>query len=600
MKEEWASRVEDETRNLKEKWQPRDNRFLADRRLRDLIPPTEIKGVEQITLNEPKIVWETSVTLLSLYTPRFRIPLTTNIPDEEKAKINKVERFLTGVFREIDRNFQEQGNSNWFRSLAYWVCGGWYAVFPLVVKEDGETKFYCDLYDPITVYPEWDSKGLRKLARAYTTFGSEARSIIEDFGMEVTKPIGDKESIEVINYWERTYDGIYNCVLVGGEPIKPWTKEDFPYIPIFVGTVGGSPERAYAQGDVKYVANMGESILSSNKDMYEKMNRFLSFMMQISASSAYPPQMDFSQEGMETIPPEKFAPGVIIPRKLGEPIQPIPLVTTPIDANAILSLMGNQIQKGGLPYSVYGTLPFELSGFALSQLLAAVHRRLGTQLNAYNYIISRCCVEFIRQFRASGGKIDLLVEGRQGRKGELFIEEFKKDDIPKIRYIEVDTPLVISKDKSQQIIMAKQALAPPAVLSRETLWDEFLDVQDSDLEWKRIIDDMMLELPIVQQINIVEELREKARSAVATGKNVTAQVYLKYADMIEKQIQMAIMPKPAQPSTPGIAPGTMPPEMGAQGGPSSDEMAAILGQGPSGLSRRPQTPEERAQSKRGV
>ena len=52
---------------------------------------------------------------------------------------------------------------------------------------------------------------------------------------------------------------------------------------------------------------------------------------------------------------------------------------------------------------------------------------------------------------------------------------------------------------------------------------------------------------------------------------------------------------PVAPGQPGVSPSGMPPEMGATGASSPDAVRAALGVGSPGLSRRPQTPEERSQ-----
>src|SRR3990170_7395015 len=145
--------------NLVQFWMARDVRIKAERRMIALTEPRKVKGFVSVTINDPKVMYDTSVALLSGFDPRIRLPLT-NQPDEEKDKMNKAERFLIGVIRELDRKQALLGRDSVLRELAYYVCSGWYSVFPYISEADGVPEFNIIFYDPMTVYPQWGSRGL--------------------------------------------------------------------------------------------------------------------------------------------------------------------------------------------------------------------------------------------------------------------------------------------------------------------------------------------------------------------------------------------------------------------------------------------------------
>lgn len=186
----------------------------------------------------------------------------------------------------------------------------------------------------------------------------------------------------------------------------------------------------------------------------------------------------------------------------------------------------------------------------------------------------------MRQFRLKGKKIELLVEKPERRnKGETFIEDFIPDDIPTTSFVDISAPIALPTDKAQQFVLARQAIQQPQLMSRPTLWDELLDVQDYELEYKRIIDDQMMELPVMKTITLIERLRDKAEFYKKQNLPKVADAINRYADQVELTISQ---PQAEAPS--GQAPG-MNPEMMSQEtamGGMPDAIKAAIGMKPPG------------------
>ena len=525
--------IEEHKTKLQTFWQARDAQMKLERSVISLTEPPKIQGFVQIILNDPKVVFATSVALLSGFEPIVRLPLSTQSP-EEKDKMNKAERFLIGVLRELDRKQISLGKDRLLREMAYHICSGWYSVFPLIEIIGGQPEFSCIIYDPITVYPQWGTKGLKRLVRTYMTDRVSADIMLEENNWNIELK-ADQNEVEVVNYWEKDKKGIYNAVLIGGEVAKTWKKEPFLDIPIITGTVAGIPQTL---GDAK-IMRRGENVITANLGTYRQMNRIMSLVVQIIQDEAYPNLLDYTVEGLPALRKEDLGSAGIIARKVGEPVETLKKAGIPMgELNVAWQYLSGSSQRAGLPYIVFGGLPFEISGFALSQLFSAVKHKLAPYMNSLQALISQLCAEYMRQFiQLKINKIALVTESSKRRgKGETFIEDYSYKDIPKTSFVEVTIPLALTVDKAQQIMMARQALPPPALLSRPTLWDEFLDVQDAELEYERIIDDKTLELPIMQTITLIEKLKGKAEALRAKGLNKGADALDRYAAYLEASL----------------------------------------------------------------
>lgn len=585
-----------ETKNLEDYWQERNAQMMEDREMLHLIKPIQRQGQPKWVSNEPKVAYETSVALISSYSPRFRMPLTINFEEEEKGKMSKAERLLVGVFRTFDARQFARGQSYWLREFAYWLLSGWYSVFNVVRSGDKGVEFIADLWDPMTVYPEWDADGLVKCARTFETDKKTAMSMVYAWQAKGLKTEFKEPSrnikIKIINYWllERgaKKNKVYNAIYVAGQPIKPLTLTEFDHIPIHIGTVG-VPER----GTENWKKRVGENFIASNRDMHKYENEMISLMIKILTATAYPNIITSSQSGAPVVKAEDFrGDSSVIPIKLNEKIELMKHAATPAEALQLLSWIGKQRQKGSIPDIVFGGVPFELSGFAISQLMAAIRYKIAPYLNTMQYVMGQIGSDSLHQYKKGKfPKITLSTTNpKELEKGLFFVEEFKPSDVPESSFVEVTIPITSALDKTQQILFARQALSPPQLLSRQTIWDEVLDVQDSEQEYARILQDEMLEDPMVKQIGILEQLRQRVELYKSKNMTAEANALKRYIMMLEMQLGM----RKGIPTAPGVPSQVSPPEMGAVG-ISPDVLGAVAGKGPSGLRRPPQTPEQRAE-----
>ena len=601
MKTEETTQIQTEANELENYWKERNVRILEDRDIINLVKQPLQEGEKNWVSNEPKTFYDTAKSLISSYPPRVRMPLSMNYDPEEKDKISKTERLALGIFRQINDRRMGIGESFWLRDLAHWILSGYYNVFSWVKKTGDEVYFMADLWDPLTCYPWWDNEKMVRFARSYECDKTTAMGLVDSWKGSGLKfdfkfPL-NQEHVKLINYWrDNSYvkngkltHQIKNAILMGDVVIKPLTlHKQFSRIPIFSGTVG-IPEKSASN----WQSLNGENIIAADRDMYDYTNTIFKLWAEITAAMAWPNIVTTSQSGKPVIKPEQAkGHGSIMAKRHGELIELLKTASTPSEARDLMAVINQWKQKGALPDIVYGGVPVELSGFAISQLMAAIKYKMAPYLVTMQYVVAQVLTELLMQYkRGKFSKISLTtVDVKSPKKDQkFFVEDYSATDVPDRVFMEVTIPVTSPLDKTQQIIFARQALTEPQLLSMETIWDEILEVQDSEQEYERISQDRMLRDPIVQQIAIIEQLRLREEMYRGIGKGIEADALHRYILQLEMQIGM----RQGIPQTSsGIPPNVMPPEAMQ----SPDMTSAALNLTPGGINRRPQTPEERASS----
>ena len=587
--------IEKEAENLTKYWQLRNVQMEKDREIINLIKPAPKTDEVRWFSNEAKIFYDTCVALLSSYPPRYRLPLSRNFTPEEKDKMNKAERFIMGIFRELDHRQISRGQSYWLREFAYWVLSGWYAIFRRIDRQGKDVKFIADIWDPMTVYPEWDNEKLTRCIRTFSVDKASALTMVYGWKKKGYKLSGEfkepkDEQVKVINYWLDERGKIYNALQVGDSIVKEMTLEKFKRIPIYTGAIG-VPDRITPL----WQQRLGENIIAPNRDMFDYENKMISLMATIIAETAYPNIITKTRTGEAAFDSKDLKGyGSQVSLRLEDQVELLKHAATPAEAQYVMSWIARQKQKASFADTVYGGVPqIEISGFALSQYMAAIKYRIAPYLTTMQYVMGDIGRDFLEDYRiGKHPKVNLnTTDPSSLRKGLFFMEAFEPADIPEVSYVDVTIPVTSSVDKTQQILYARQALQPPQLMSRETLWDEILDIQDSEQEYARIIQDEVLELPIVKQIATIEQLRNREKQFRLSGMDAEADAIKTYITALEMQLGLTKSPISGKPG--GVPPSMMPPEAIN----SPDMLRAAVGKPPSGLSRRAQTAEERAESK---
>jgi len=500
--------------------------------------------------------------------------------------MNKTERFIIGIYRALNEHVYSMGGLSWQYDLAYWVLLGWVSCFGIVEKTAEGVQFRADLWDTKNVYPEWDDSGMKRCVRAYEVDEAVAKELAHKWQskglkFQYQKPKDGFKS-EVVNYWLRTMDGdtpkIWNGILLNGVLAKPITlQKNLRRIPIHVGAIG-SPDRTSPGWEER----QGESVLYANRDMIDYRNKMISLYAEIVAETAYPNVVTKTRTGQ---PPfregELKGHGSEINLKLEDQIELLKHAATPQEAAVLLTWLGQRLSEGFFPPPVYGMSQYDQSGFAISQLLAAVQNRIGANVKLMEMSISYIIMDLLYQYKAGKfPKVTLsTTDPHSLKRGMFYLEDFSHDDIPDRTYVETKIPLATQFDKTQQILNAKQALTPPQIYSLETIWEMDDQIQDFDVEWERIVQDRVRQDPFVISMDIVSGLWERYEALKANpNTQQAAEALKKYILIKEMQIGMRqgipVSPNGGQ----SISPNQMPPEMTMS--PNPDQARAMQGQPP--------------------
>ncbi len=571
-----------DTNELEGFWHLRDHQMLEDRKILNLFEShlghTE-HGVPILRSttdhpfwisNDAKVNFETALALISSFDPRFRMPLTVNPDADQREKMSKAERFALGIFRELDKRRRRVGGVVWHRDFAYWVLGGWYAVFTMVKRQGKSVQFLADLWDPITCYPEWDADKLVKLARKFEVDAKTGRTMLHDWQTEgadiATAGWPVSGQVNVINYFRDEDGKIFNEIRVGDVVVQSKFLKQFENkgIPVKIGGVGVQ-EKSSADWQMRW----GESFIAANRQMYDHENTIWSLLAEIMRTQSFPNLLNMTRTGNASVRTEDVrGHGQVIPLKQGDTLDLLRNAAAPSEVFQLLDMIRVQKQKGSLPDIVFGSVPVELSGFAIAQLMAAIRFKVAPYLEVKDATMGDITTSLLEQYRDGDGTkafppVTLMtVDPKALRKGEFYVEDFKPSDVPDTTFVEVDTPITSALDKTQQIIFARQALEQPQLLSRETLWDDILEVQDAEQEKVRIAEDMLESNPLMQQLAILEAMQRKAEKLREAGMPTKAAIVEREIQQIELNLglRQGILQQPGSPS--GVPPNVLPPEMG--------------------------------------
>jgi hypothetical protein len=450
------------------------------------------EGYQSYTSTEPMAYFNKIVSLLASGEIKIRIPVSNKLKGERSRQDGK-ERFLIGIFKANDERLELLGQPSLLSTLAGFICiRGWFCgVAKLIKDESGETYAYITPYDPLHTSWGIGSRGIQwiclKSKKTYDEIEEEYGIRLDgqasqrsnayprdNRGRFVSPSSSEDEGIDVYDF----DDGFYNIVVADDKYLKEPELHGSPRCPGFVGSVGSLPLiQSRTMGRKNNVVHHGESIYAGLRLIFPKLNLVLSTMLQLVALSRNQAFTYTSRDGTKTLEDNPMLEGSQVPLSDGESIDIIPLLEMSKDTAGFMSLVTGEVQRLGLPYSVYGQLAFQLSGYAVNLLKQAtdapiVPRKRAIE-SAFRQIEGLISDQYVtRQFDA------LTLSGR-GNNRDWFEEEFGPEVIMDIGRPEVTLVVPTPQDALQQLTMAIQA-DKAKILPRRVIWDEYLERQDTD------------------------------------------------------------------------------------------------------------------------
>ena len=464
--------------------EPLRDRMEDDHSLYRLDPYDAGEGYQSYTSNEPQTFADKVIGWITSAEMTVRVP-HDGADQELRTKNDEKERFLIGILKAADERLcslmmpQLRDQLAWYSTIR-----GWYAGRALLAKrEDGSTYVDITPWDPLHTYwglgPEGLDWACHKMIKTkdqifaqynvkvdWDTPQTAEGSFVYDFY--------DKEMNTIV-----IYNGNTNSPLT--RVVKKQTRHGASRVPVFLGPVGATPLIVGLANTsiTDTVADMGESVFRSTRELYPKHNLMMSTMLELTARSRRQGLKVRSRDGTKTLDEDPYLEGSEISLAQGEEVEPLGLLEVAKETGAFMGLVAGELQRGSLPHSVYGEVPFQLSGYAINTLRQGVDTVVGKYLRsiekAYQMIFNIIADQY-----SSGSYKSMEVSGMDKNR-TYFSQEITPDVIKGAGAPVVHLIGQLPQDDMTKFSMAQIASeGPTPLLSDRAIRDRILAIQDAD------------------------------------------------------------------------------------------------------------------------
>ena len=543
--------------------EPLRQRMQDDHALYRLEPYDAGEGYQSYTSNDPQTYAEKVIGWITGAEMTVRIPHDGAEP-ELRERNDMKERFLIGVLRAADERLGRlmlptlRDQIGW-----YSVLRGWYAGRALLAKrEDGSTYVDITPWDPLHTYWCTGPEGLDWICYKVPKTKSQ---IYSQYNVKVDWE--SSHTADGINVYD-FYDKEFNTILIHNgsknQPlvrvIKKQIRHGSDQVPAFLGPIGSNPYVvALSQSTMEdTIADVGESVFRATRDLYPKHNLMMSTLLELTARSRRQGLIVRSRDGMKSLDEDPYLEGSEISLAQNENVEPLGLLEMAKETGAFMSLISGEMQRGSIPHSVYGELPFQLSGFAINTLRQGVETVVNKYLRgvekAYQMIFNLISDQY-----AAGSFKSMEVSGMD-RNRVYFTEEISPDSLKNTGQPVVSLIGQLPQDDMTRYSMAQIAReGPTPLLSDRAIRDRILAIQDADQ-----MDDSIKE-QLAERMLPEAALWTLLRAAERQGRDDLARFYVGELTSLIMQKRQAAEMRNAEMG--GGAPGGPPGQAGPPGPP---------------------------------
>lgn len=505
---------------LKAAWSQRDTRIREMYGLRRLEDKLKTQGYDSAVTNDPKNMIKLAVYLLAALPVRHSIPSLLDKAEQEKNAV--CERALESLWREKDQEQRLVGRKPWRWELADLLCmTGWYSV--VVDVQAGEKKspvFIAEIWNPARVYPEWGDTGLAALLYEYelTERGLNARAQRLDWDLTVLPPVSSTPIHNVRLLFKVDNEMVLQSISVDGKLVVTERETKYKAIPVLVGAANGEGLfGGFERADTNWAEHFGESLLESNAAVFGFYNKWMTYHLQLARDAAMG-LIKHTGGVRGSVTKEDVKSGRILDMAPGEDVIKMPSQNIPYDLQVILRNFQEQLQRGGFPWTLFGsTGPINLSGFAIEKLLTAAYATIGEQHNTMQELIGQIDMIWLEQFRRKKLKSKSIVSKVPGVIG-LIKDTFTIEMVPENPLVIASFQLAAPRDLMERLSAARQAHPEGNILDLVSILEDVIEVNDPTLIDKRLEDEVAASSPEVQQLRLVVGLRRKEKELL-TGVN---------------------------------------------------------------------------------
>jgi len=464
--------------------EPLRQRMQDDHALYRLEPFDAGEGYQSYTSNDPQTYAEKVIGWVSGAEMTVRIP-HDGADSELREKNDQKERFLIGVLAAADERLCRlmlptlRDQLGWYAAIR-----GWYAGRALLAKrEDGTTYVDITPWDPLHTYWGMGPDGLEWICYRVPKTKDQ---IFSQYNVKIDWETSNYvDGIDVYDF----YDKEMNTILIHNgssttpliRVIKKQTQHGANQVPAFLGPVGANPYIvALSQSTMQdTISDVGESVFRSTRDLYPKHNLMMSTLLELTARSRRQGLIVRSRDGMKSLDEDPYLEGSEISLAQNENVEPLGLLEMAKETGAFMSLVSGEMQRGSVPHSVYGELPFQLSGFAINTLRQGVENVINKYLRAteraYQMIFNLIADQY-----AEGSFKSMEVSGMD-RNRIYFTEEISPDTLKNTGSPVVNLVGQLPQDDMTRFSMAQIAReGPTPLLSDRAIRDRILAIQDAD------------------------------------------------------------------------------------------------------------------------
>lgn len=463
----------------------------------------------------------------------------------EEETDNLKERFVIGNLKAADERLRRLKQPSLRGQQAFYsvVRGGYIGGRCLLVNNpDGSTYADITAWDPAHIHFEVGADGLEW---ACHKIKKTKQQIYREYGVELNgrgwsipgfRPKGsndpEREGIWVYDF----YDGYTNTVITDSQTLKEPMPHGSPRVPVYLTLVGSQPV-LQMDGITNSIADVGESVYSSLREVYEKNDDIMSIMLEIVSRARRQTVIIESRDGKKTLKDDPFKSGQEISVAQGDKIYTLELQRMAAETADYMTVVFGDLQRASLPYSSYGETPFQLSGYAITQLRQATETVLASRLEAVEDIYLQIANLLYDQFM-TGAFNGMRLSGVDSARNY-----FSQTITPQV--------LVNSCDYSSRLVSqlpqddaAKWAQAQIAkdtqLMADEDILNEIMQVEDA----KQMMDKVLLQK--ARQGLPEAVLFSLGQAAADRGDLVTAKMYLMEFDRLMAQ-KWGLLPPDGQP-----------------------------------------------------
>jgi hypothetical protein len=510
----------------------------------EMIDSLKTDKMESFVGNDPRALYNLVLHMLDSEVPHA--VAQEFVTPELTSKAIVIESFLSTLWRDNQQRFRLSGPR---QSLTRTILGlmlatGWYSVFA-INSDDGSCTF-IDVWNPAEVFPFWGYDGLVECAHIYNVSKEAATSMLRRCGWKVWRAL--PPTVKIRDYWEIKEDGIvYNTIAIGEEVVKNEEPTRFTKLPIYISPVGGLPDTgaigaissinsglSMNKGSIssadRWKAEIGQSIVATNEHIYKAWNKWWTFSLQLLRDTAQAPILERSRSGKPIVRPENiFGRGQIWrggPEDsvdfVSRPPIPIELRTTQLDLEAMM-------QRGGVNWSMYGSVSQRLTAYVMSQIAASANQIMKPFHQAYINLCSDIDNDLVTDWKERG------IKPYNFSFPSGFSENF---------YITTHYEIEIPGDLINRITQAKMA-DPEFRLSYSTIMKKlFPEIKNPQQEWAQIEADKAKRHWVNSTIALIRHFEEQANLLIRTDPEASK--------LFTQAAQITRATLSAQPSTPQV------------------------------------------------